>query len=55
MQLVTSTIWLTTEWYYPRVWTPVEWDGVVGFKQFCTTYPPHIWCLCSPHIEKNAI
>jgi len=33
-----------------RVRTPVERDGVVGFKQFCTIFPhifqPHIWCLC---------
>jgi len=23
----------------------VERDGVVGFKQFCTIFLPHIWCL----------
>ena len=41
---------LVTEWHHPRVQTPVEWDGVVGFKQFCTIFPTHIWCLCGPHI-----
>jgi len=46
---VTSTIWLPTEWHHPRVRTPVERDGVVGFKQFCTIFPSHIWCLCGPH------
>ena len=30
--------------------TPVERDVVVGFKQFCTIFLPHIWCLCDPHI-----
>jgi len=28
----------------------VEWAGVVGFKQFCIIFLPHIWCLCGPHI-----
>ena len=32
---VTSTIWLPIEWHRPCVRTPVEQDGVVGFKQFC--------------------
>ena len=32
---VTSTIWLPIEWHRPCVRTPVERDGVVGFKQFC--------------------
>ena len=27
------------KWHHPRVWTPVERDGVVGFKQFCTIFP----------------
>ena len=40
---VASTIWLPTEWHHPCVWTPVERDGVVGFKQFCTIFPQHIW------------
>jgi len=22
----------------------------VGFKQFCTIFPPHIWCSCGSHI-----
>jgi len=26
---------------------PVERDGVVGFMQLCTVFPPHIWCLYS--------
>jgi len=47
---VTSTIWLPTAWHHPCVQTPVERDGVVGFKQFCTTFPLHISCLCSLHI-----
>ena len=50
---VTSTIWLPTERHHPCVRTPVERDGVVGFKQFCTIFP-HISaayrCLCGPHI-----
>ena len=58
LSFVTSTIWLTTEWHHPCVRaarTAVEPDGVVGFKQFCTTFPPHIWRLCDPHIlNKNA-
>jgi len=29
---------------------PVEQDGVVGFKQFCTIFPPQIWHLCGLHI-----
>jgi len=29
-----------------------KWD-VVGFKQFRTIFPPHIWCLCGPHIFKK--
>jgi len=29
---------------------PVERSGVVGFKQFCTIFPTHIWCLCGLHI-----
>ena len=33
--LVTSTIWLPTEWHHPCVRTPVEQDGLVGFKQSC--------------------
>jgi len=33
------TIWLPTEWHHPCVQTPVERDGVVGFKQFCTIFP----------------
>jgi len=36
---VTSTIWLPTEWHHPCVRIPVERDGVVGFKQFCTVFP----------------
>jgi len=28
--------------------TPVEQDEVVDFMQFCTIFPPHIWCLCGP-------
>jgi len=28
----------------------VERDGVVGFKQLCTIFPPHIWRLCDLHI-----
>ena len=43
---ITSTIWLPTEWHHPCVWTLVDWDGVVGFTQFCTIFPPHIWRLC---------
>ena len=44
-------IWLPTEWHHPCVWTiPAERDGVVGFKQSCTMFPTHIWCLCGPHI-----
>jgi len=35
---VTSTILLPTEWHQPCVRITVEWDGVVGFKQFCTTF-----------------
>ena len=54
LNFVTST-WLPTEWHYPCVQTFVEQDGVVGFKQFSTIFPPHIWCLCNPHIfNKNA-
>ena len=34
----TSTIWLPTEWHHPCVRTPVERDGVVGFKQFYTIF-----------------
>ena len=26
---------------------------VVGFKQFCTIFPPQIWCVCSLHILKK--
>ena len=40
---VTSTIWLPTERHHPCVWTPVEGDEVL--KQFCTIFPPHIWCF----------
>ena len=43
-------LWLPTEWHHPCVWTPVERYGVVGFKQFCTIFPPHIWCLRGPQI-----
>ena len=50
VSFVTSTIWLPTEWHHPCVWTPVEQDGLVGLKQFCTIFPPYIWCLCGPHI-----
>ena len=32
-----------------NVSTPVERDGVVGFIQFCTIFPPHVWSL-SLHI-----
>jgi len=35
---VTSAIWLPTEWHHTCVRTPVERDGVVGFKQFCTVF-----------------
>ena len=52
---VTSTIWLPTERHHPCVRTPVERDGVVGFKQFCTIFPLHIWRLCHLHtLNKNA-
>jgi len=51
---VTSTVWLPTEWHHLCVQTAVERDGVVGFKQFCTIFPPHIWRLCDPKIFKNA-
>ena len=34
--------------------TPVEWDGVVGFKQFCTIFLPHIWCLCDHRFTNKA-
>ena len=36
-------IWLPTEWNHQCVWTPVERDGVVGFRQFCIIFllPPH--------------
>ena len=44
--LVTSVICLPTEWHHPRVRTLVEWDGVVGFKQFCTTFP----CISAAHL-----
>jgi len=55
LSFVTSTIWLPTEWHHPRVRTPVERDGAVGFKQFCTVFPPHIWRLNNPHIfNENA-
>jgi len=47
---VTSTIWLPTVCHHPCIRTPVEWDGLVGFVQFGTIFPPHIWCLCGPHI-----
>jgi len=43
-------MWLATEWHHPCVRTPVERDGIVGFKQFRTIILPHIWCLCGPHI-----
>ena len=53
--LLPISIWLPTEWHHPCVWTiPVERDGVVGFKQSCTMFPTHIWCLCGPHIFLNA-
>jgi len=39
---ITSTTWFPTEWHQPCVWTSVERDGVVGFKQFCTIFP-HIF------------
>ena len=29
---------------------PLRNDRVVGFKQFCTIFLSHIWCLCGPHI-----
>ena len=51
---VTSTRFLPMEWHHPCVWTPVERDGVVGFKQLCTIFPPYIWCLCGPHFLENA-
>ena len=35
--------------YSGPLWS-VERGGVVGFEQFCTIFPPHIWCLCGPHI-----
>ena len=47
---ITSTIWLPAEWHHPCVQSVVEQDGAVGFKQFCTNFPPHIWCLCGLHI-----
>jgi len=50
---ITSTIWLPTEWHDPCVRTPVERDGVVGFKQVCTIFP-HIWYLYVVHIFLNA-
>jgi len=34
-----NSIWLPTEWHHPRVRTPVERDGIVSFKQFCTIFP----------------
>ena len=55
LHFVTSTIWLPTECHHPCVRTPVKRDGVVGFKQFCTTFLPHIWCLCGPHIFYRAM
>jgi len=33
--------------------TPVERDGVVGSSNsvpYFRIFPPHIWCLCGPHI-----
>ena len=36
---VTSNMWLPTECYHPCVLTPVEQDGVLGLKQFCTIFP----------------
>ena len=49
--LLPISIWLPTKWHHPCVWTiPVERDGVVGFKQSCTMFLLHIWCLCGPHI-----
>ena len=39
LDFVTSSIWLPTEWHHPCVRTPVEREGVVGFKQFCTIFP----------------
>jgi len=29
--------------------TPVERDEVVGFMQFCTIFPPHIWVYVVLH------
>ena len=26
-----------------------RWPWRSGFNQFCTTFPPHIWCSHSPH------
>ena len=36
---IALTIWLLTEWHHPCIQIPVERDGVVGFKQFCTIFP----------------